>query len=606
MCGIVFAAGNLERAELERLTDRLRHRGPDAGGHFVEGEVHLGHRRLSILDLSSAANQPFESACGRYVAVYNGELYNYRELAVRHGLPCRTTSDTEVLVEGFARLGPRLLPELEGMFAFALYDRSEGVSYLGRDRLGIKPLFYLSAPGLAAAASELPALPGLAGRSLDPQALLLYFHLGYIPAPWTVYTGVHKFPPGCWAELRGGAWQIRPYWEPAATISHRPLADEAEALTRLRSVLQDSVCAHLASDVPFGTFLSGGVDSSLVTALAQQAAGRSLQTFSISMTGSPRDEGPWARRVAHHLGTQHHEFAFTEKEALALLPELPGVYAEPYGDSSAAPTMLLARQARQHVTMTLSGDGGDELFLGYGAYRWARRLAHPLARWVQPLACRLLALGHDRWRRVAELVRPVSAAELPQHLFSQEQYYFSLRELRELAPGLSGTLLLPPGGEAARRLDPAEAQALFDLHYYLPDDLLTKVDRATMRYGMETRVPLLDHRVVELALNLHPNLKLRGRQGKYLLKRLLEDHLPPELVHRPKWGFSIPLARWMREGKLREWESASLVGRHGLVDPACVDRLRRRFHAGETRLYHRLWLVMALHLWLENRAVALP
>lgn len=603
MCGIVFAAGDLERAELEKLTERLRHRGPDAGGHFTEAGVSLGHRRLSVLDLSSAANQPFRSRCGRYVVAYNGELYNYRELAARHGLACRTTSDTEVLVEGFARLGPRFLAELEGMFAFAIYDREEGVSYLARDRLGIKPLFY----SRSAAASELPALPGLGQRPLDQQALLLYFHLGYIPAPLTVYAGVRKFPAGCWAVLRHGEWELHRYWEP--TVADSPLTDEEEALARLRSLLQASVGAHLASDVPFGTFLSGGVDSSLVTALARQAGARPLQTFSISMTGSPHDEAPYARRVARHLGTEHHEFAFTEREALELLPELPGVYAEPYGDSSAAPTMLLARQARQHVTVTLSGDGGDELFLGYGAYVWARRLAHPLVRLLQPLAAPLLALGSERFRRVAELVRPVPAAELRQHIFSQEQYYFARHELPALAPGLAGDTLLPPAEPLGRRLDPAEAQALFDLRYYLPDDLLTKVDRATMRYGMETRVPLLDHRVVELALNLHPRLKLRGRHGKYLLKRLLEEHLPRELVHRRKWGFNIPLARWLRDGQLRELERASLdeglLRRHGLVDPRVVGRLRQRFHAGETRLYHRLWLVMVLHLWLESRRVAL-
>jgi asparagine synthase (glutamine-hydrolysing) len=615
MCGIAGIydpQGSLGEGAIARMTERMAHRGPDAAGHFSDGSFHLGHRRLSIIDLSESANQPFHSACGRYTMVYNGEVYNFQELASELGMRLRTSSDTEVILEAFAKLGPNFIERLNGMFALAILDRQEHRLHLFRDRIGIKPIICYQDQGLFLFASELKGILALRERlnlEIDRTAVSQFLNLGYIPAPRTIFKRAFKFPAGCRAEFDGNTLTINPYWQLDNLIKSDVMTDEREAEERLTGLLTSSVRYRMISDVPFGTFLSGGIDSSTVTAVAQSLSAAPVRTFSISFADRKHDEAPFAQAVAKHLGTDHHEFRLSEKDALQLLPDITQVYDEPYADSSAAPTMLVSKMARQHVTMTLSGDGGDELFHGYGAYTWAERMAKP---WIwaarNPLST-AMRLGNDRWKRAADVVDAPDEAHLRQHIFSQEQYMFTAEEIRQLLG--DGDECLPwldvaPVG--TRSLTPAEDQALFDLHHYLPDDLLTKVDRASMRYALEARVPLLDHRIIEFSLNLAPQLKVKGGVQKHLLKKVLYRYVPKNLFDRPKWGFSIPLGQWMK-GELRGLEAEYLSPRNvketGLVNFGGVQDLRRRFHEGEDRLYNRIWLLVVLHKWAaENRIKA--
>lgn len=586
------------------MADSLAHRGPDASGLWQEDSVCLGHRRLSILDLSTAANQPFHSQDQDDVMVYNGEIYNFRELAHELDLSCRTQSDTEVLLEGFVRLGTSLFGRLRGMFSLAIYRRSSRQLWLCRDRLGIKPLYYAWHQGRFVFASELKAFRALGGKfplTLNPLALTQYLHCGYVPTPQSAYLEVHKFPAGQWCEVRPSGLHFSTYWDLSEQIEPQVFDDEELALQELRTRVERSVGYRLVSDVPFGVFLSGGIDSSLVAAVAQKLSPSPLNTFSIGVPDPRHNEAPYARKVAQALGTRHHEFELSESEAQRLLVQTSAVYDEPFADSSAAPTMFVSQLARDQVAMVLTGDGGDETFLGYGAYPWARRLAHPwLWRWRKVLSW-LLGLGSSRYRRVAQLLDVPRVEEVRSHLFSQEQGMFTGQEIRRLwqGPTTSDSYNLPfTESLSPRRLQPDEQQALYDLRYYLQDDLLVKVDRASMRYGLEARVPLLDHDIVQFALNLSPRL----RRGKGLLRKLLFTYLPAQLFDRPKRGFSIPLDRWLTGG-LAEMEASYLnidiVRRFGLVHSDEVEKLRRRFHQGERRLATRLWVLIVMHQWLD-------
>lgn len=612
MCGILCLVDSNKRYSPEvfrELTDTLAHRGPNAAGVLQDGPFYLGHRRLSILDLSSAANQPFQSACGRYQIVFNGEIYNYQELRQQWKIPTRTQSDTEVLLEGFARFGPEVASSLRGMFAFCIYDQVSKELFLFRDHVGIKPLFYHNSDGLFAAASELRPLLRLSEVSdagFDQQALTSFLGLGYIPAPATAYRAVRKFPPGHWARWKDGELSFHRYWDALEQASQPALQDEEEAAELVHSRLNASVREQLVSDVPFGAFLSGGTDSSLVVALAQQHTRSPLRTFCVRMHGHAMDESGFARRVAERLGTEHFEFDFQEEEAVALIPEITAIYQEPFADSSAAPSLLLSRLARRHVTMALAGDGGDELFLGYGSYTWSRRLANPWLKPARPLLSSLLKKLGDRPQRLGELLEPIASPYQAHNTFSAEQGFFTAAGRRQLLQpdwlARQQPLLNP--ADALSSKSPEERQALFDLGFYLPDDLLTKVDRATMRYSLESRVPILCPRVIEAALRVPLRLKIQQGTHKYLLKKLLSRYLPDDLVHRRKWGFSIPLQRWM-QGPLRwmeeEYLHPQVLARLGMVRPDVVGQLRQRFHRGEKRLYHRLWSLIVLHKWfLEN------
>ena len=607
MCGIAGIYtdnGVWGLPELTGMTERLKHRGPDASGHFLHQGFGLGHRRLSIIDLSEAANQPFHSACGRYVMVYNGEVYNHREVARELGIVARTTSDTEVILEAFAKKGPTMVSMLNGMFAMAILDKHENTLFLFRDRMGIKPLYYSQKDGALVFGSELKCVtPLIKEPTIDDGAVASYLHLGYIPQPLSIYKEVRKFPSGSYALYKKGKLTFTTYWDPADKIKSHIENNEKQATDTLETLLMSSVEKRLMSDVPFGTFLSGGIDSSMVTALAQANSTERIKTFSIGSVEPKYNESEFARAVAKHLGTYHHEYTISENDALELVNDIVEWYDEPYADSSAIPTMLVSRIARQEVTMTLSGDGGDELFMGYGAYHWANRLNKPHFRALRKPISALLAMGNDHKKRAAKVFNWNNPANLPSHIFSQEQYLFSEEEVAELLINKADSSPKDQFVNMIRTLDPSEAQAFFDLRYYLKDDLLTKVDRASMRYSLETRVPLLDHEIVEFALNLSPELKIKNGESKYLLKQVLYRHVPKEIFDRPKWGFSIPLVKWLHTDLaylIDDHLSKENVEQFGLVKWHVVEKLIRKFRSGQDHLYNRLWLLIILHQWKKR------
>lgn len=606
MCGI---AGYWQKSELfghghlQTMAASLAHRGPDNEGIYCSATAGLAHRRLSIIDLNEHANQPFYSADGRYIMVYNGEVYNFKALAAQFQITPRTHSDTEIILELFAKRGVDFVNLLNGMFAIAIYDTTEQRLFLFRDRAGIKPLFYFFDGEAMLFASELKAIKAAMstnGLSLNYEAVGTFLHLGFIPAPATIYKDVFKLRPGHFAMLDKNGLIIRQWWNIERKIQEKRLTNEKEILHRLDNAVNSAVKTRLISDVPVGTFLSGGVDSSLVSAVAARHFNDRLKTFTIGFEHATHNEAEFAKKVAQHIGCEHRVLFATDNEARELLPDIITQYDEPFADTSAISTMLVSRMAKNEVAVALSGDGGDELFMGYGAHVWAKRLAQIQTKIARPASKQLLQIGNSRMRRVAHLFEKNINAQ--SHIFSQEQYLFSQSEVSEL-------LIFPSEHfEAirfnAKNLKPAEKQALFDFMYYLPDDLLTKIDRASMRYGLETRVPMLDYRIAELAFNLHPNLRLRGKIGKYILKKLLYQYVPEQYFDRPKHGFSVPLYEWMT-GSLKDWFETyldkSMIEKHQLVNPEYVIKLRKRFEKSSNRyLYNRIWAIAALHAWLDG------
>ncbi|MDB4655558.1 asparagine synthase (glutamine-hydrolyzing) [Flavobacteriales bacterium] len=611
MCGLagIYNPRGVKRESLKKMTDSIAHRGPDSEGFFIHENFGLAHRRLSIIDLSDAANQPMQSSCGRYQMVFNGEIYNHTEIAKKLSAKMKTTSDTEVILQAFVELGPAMVKQLNGMFTIAIVDTQESQLFIFRDRLGIKPLYVYQKDGMVAFASELKGIVALKNEvelSINHSAIPYFLHLGYIPEPLSIYIEVEKFPSGCWAVYNGQELSTERYWSASEQIKTEVLSNELEAKEELKTLLQKSVSRRLMSDVPFGTFLSGGIDSSLVTALAQNATSEKLKTFSIGFEDGKHNESAFAQQVAQHLDTEHHEFILTEKDALNLVEDILPQYDEPYADSSAIPTMLVSKMARQHVTMTLSGDGGDELFHGYGAYSWATRMSNPLVKTFSWPISKLLSFGSDRYKRIGKLIDHGGTHNLESHIFSQEQYMFSADEISRLLVNSNPEdfSAIKPKENFRRELTPAESQAIYDIDFYLKDDLLTKVDRASMRYSLEARVPLLDHEVVEFALNLDPNLKTKNGIQKYLLKEMLYDFVPREIFNRPKWGFSIPLNKWLKSDLnylIEDNLNKSTVVEIGVVRWAEVENLLSRFQQGENHLYNRIWLLVLLHKWFKNR-----
>ncbi len=614
MCGITgfySLDNNFTSDDLQAMTQAVSHRGPNAQGHFFDGVCGLGHRRLSILDLSESANQPLYSQNERYVIVYNGEVYNYKELASQYNIAASTTSDTEIILEAFAKDGIHSVQYFNGMFAFAIYDKQEQALWLCRDRLGIKPLYYYWDGSRLAFGSELKAIVKLpVPKEIHPPAIAEFLHRGFIPAPHTIYRNIYKLRPGYWLKVTPEKLTEEQYWNLSSKILKQPIVDEKPAIEQAESLLLSSVNYQLISDVPVGVFLSGGIDSSTVAALTAHQLSHPINTFSIGFRESRYNEAPYAREVAEHLHTNHHEFIVSVQDAKDLVETMMDIYDEPYADSSAIPTLLVSKLARQHVGVVLTGEGGDELFHGYGMYQWADRLSQGwLKRLRKPLAALLGVSKEARYQKAAELLEYCSEEDIPSHIFSQEQGYFSYPELQELVSklitkrnGCLSTSSLPPL-VADRFLTASEIQSLFDLGLYLPDDLLTKVDRASMHYGLEARVPLLDHRLVELALNLSPNLKNHGGITKYLLKQVLFKYLPAELFNRPKRGFSIPLADWLLHDfryLIEDYLNDAIIERYGYVDVEIVHQLKADFFSGKTYVYNRLWTLIILHRWLEK------
>jgi asparagine synthase (glutamine-hydrolysing) len=612
MCGIagyLSFNGHFSSSDLSNMTTAIKHRGPDAEGFFVDEVCGLGHRRLSILDLSEGANQPMYAQNGRYSMVFNGEVYNFREIAANLQLPLRTTSDSEVILEAFARQGAECVHLFNGMFALAIYDTQQHVLHLYRDHMGIKPIFYYWDGHSFAFASELKALlqvPAIS-RKIQPPAIEQFLHRGYIPAPYTIYESIYKVLPGHYVTVSSAGLHTKPYWSTNRAVHSEIITDEQQARRQLEELLLSSIRYQLVSDVPLGVLLSGGIDSSLVTALAARQWGTNLNSFSIGFKESTHNESHYAKAVATHIGTHHHEFIVSSVEAKQLVEPMLDVYDEPYADSSAIPTMLVSRLARQHVTVALCGDGGDELFFGYGMYQWANRLANPWLRNLRKPIAQLLSYRKPvRYQKAAALFNYRTEAELPSHIFSQEQGFFSNRELEflhqhSLTPNGRGLSVEQTG----RKLSAMEKQALYDLNTYLPDDLLTKVDRATMQYGLEARVPLLDYRIVEFALNLAPDLKYRNGITKYLLKEVLYQYVPKHLFNRPKQGFSIPLQAWLRTDfryLIDDYLNQSVVDQFSIVPYEVVKQIKDRFLQGDDFVYNRLWALIVLHRWLKKYA----
>ncbi|MBU6204966.1 MAG: asparagine synthase (glutamine-hydrolyzing) [Bacteroidetes bacterium] len=611
MCGIAghYCNYHVDQSVIKRMTDAIAHRGPDAEGFYYNDHVALGHRRLSIIDLSSAANQPMHSTDGRWIIVFNGEVYNYSEVATSLNLILRTHSDTEVILESFVQLGIDAISKWNGMFAIALYDTVRSRLYLIRDRLGVKPLYYYFVNGDLYFASELKSLTSCSvvqkNLSINYSAIRSFLQLGYIPGPATIYNEIHKLPAGSYAEFDGQTFHITPYWSAEEQFYPTTITNEDDALLKLEELLTSSVKYRMIADVPYGSFLSGGIDSSLITALSQRLSDKPIKTFSIAFNESRFNEAQYARAVASHLRTDHHEFTVTESEALDLVETMLDAYDEPYADSSGIPTMLVSKLARQKVTMVLSGDGGDELFMGYGAYQWADRLSQSYIKLAHNPIAQLLKLGNERMQRASHVFDFDNANTLPEHIFSQEQYLFSNKELNRLLKFHNNPIALNYRSVKSRQLSPSGLQSFFDLKYYLCDDLLTKVDIASMQYALEVRVPLLDYRVVEFALNLDDSLKRRPGITKYLLKQVLYKYVPQHIFDRPKWGFSIPLAKWLQGDLMyliKEHLSDENLNKFNLVNPLVAAHYRDAFLAGKSYYYNRVWSLMILHRWMGKHS----
>jgi asparagine synthase (glutamine-hydrolysing) len=617
MCGIAgfYCKKQLyTSSHLEMMTNSMPHRGPDASGYYISPNqlYGLGHRRLSIIDLSSSANQPMTSHNGKYVMVFNGEIYNFKSIAQRlikeFGYQFKTTSDTEVLLEAFVQFGKNFVEMLNGMFTIAILEIESNELTLYRDRLGVKPLYYFWDGQNFAFASELKAI--IANTLIKPtltinqSAIYYYLHLGYIPAPFSIYNEVNKMNKGTYFIINNEGLDEKKYWQPENIIESNTVASKFDDTKKqLNDLLLSATELRMISDVPFGTFLSGGIDSSLVTAMAQRNSSVPINTFSIAFKESKYNEAKYARSVAKHLGTNHHEFEVSEKEVLPLISKLPFAFDEPFADSSALPTMLVSQLAKKHVTMTLSGDGGDELFMGYGMYNWAARLNHPLLPLVKPLLVKgLQALG-NKYQRGAMVFNYPNKANLKSHLFSQEQYLFSEFELKDLLVDNTDIkdINLNEFPNSKRKLSTKEQQSLFDLNFYLPDDLLVKVDRASMQFSLETRSPFLDYRVVAFALNMPEQFKVKGNIKKYILQEVLFDYVPRNLFNRPKWGFSIPLENWLRSDLkylIDNYLSEEAITKGGLVNYKKVHQLKEAYFAGKHYLYNRLWALIQLQQWI--------
>lgn len=609
MCGIGgFKSEILNAGHLNVFKTVQAHRGPDAYGVYenTENNVFLAHNRLSIMDLSAVANQPMFSDDGNLVVVFNGEVFNFQDLKKElSDYPFRTEGDTEVLLAGFKTWGPSFVERLRGMFAFAIYDIKNDSIFLYRDRLGIKPLYYSQFQNSFVFASELESIYTLfKGKlSINKTAIYDFLHVGYIPQPATIWNEISKFPAGYYACLEGSKLKFcKPYWSAEKNIMESAISNETEAIEKLEFALEKSIAERLISDVPLGTFLSGGIDSSLISAMAQKQISGKLNTFSIGFKDSKKNEAPHARQVADYIGSDHHELMVDKKEIVDLIPSLTEVYQEPFSDSSAFPTLLISQFAKNKITVAFSGDGGDELFHGYGAYQWAPKLNNPFVKALKPVFNTVLKLGPDRYQRASHLFENAGQSSIEAHIFSQEQYMFSASEISQLTNTPYSFFYINP--ELKRALSPAESQAFFDLENYLKDDLLVKVDRASMKYGMEVRLPLLDHSFVELALNIDSSLKIRGKEQKYILKKILYKYIPEKYFNRPKEGFSIPLNELLKD-ELRylveKYLSKSFINTYGLLNYKYVKQLKDKFYTQkQDYLYNRIWLLIVLGMWLEK------
>lgn len=654
MCGI---AGLIDQSQvelaptLERMVASIRYRGPDDSGIWADRSrgVGLGHARLSILDLSPEGHQPMASRSGRYVFSYNGEVYNFAELRSeleRMGAKFRGHSDTEVMLAAFETWGiEKSLQRFVGMFAFALWDREGELLYLGRDRLGIKPLYYGWAGQAFVFGSELKVLEQVPkfSRSVDRNSLAAFMRYAYVPEPWSIYEGVYKLPPGCMLvmtleqararssfspEPENGNATCRPlrYWSAKsiieAGIRHPFEGTGQEAVEQLDRILRQAIGLRMIADVPLGAFLSGGVDSSVVVALMQAQSMKPVKTFTIGFHEEDYNEAIHAAAVAKHLGTEHTELYVTPAEAMAVIPRLPEMYDEPFADPSQIPTYLVSQLARRHVTVALSGDGGDELFAGYNRYFWGRRLWKHASR-IPPFFRRgvgkgIQAISPDTFDQISQRLKPLMPV-LPTFgdrlhklagilaMKDPEEMYLGLvsqwRDPVQVVKGAQEILTTLTDRQRWASVNEFTLQMMaLDLVTYLPDDLLAKVDRASMSVGLEARVPLIDHRVVEFAWRIPLSMKIKQEgEGKWLLRRVLDKYVPRALIDRPKMGFGVPIDHWLR-GPLRDWAEDLLderrLRREGFLQPAPIRQKWDEHLSGRRNWQYSLWIVLMFQSWL--------
>lgn len=643
------------RGRIAAMTGPLSHRGPDAEGVWIGEGVALGHRRLAILDLSAAGAQPMISACGRWIIVINGEIYNHLDLrreleAAGAALTWRGHSDTETLLAGIAHWGlDETLRRATGMFALALWDRRERRLSLARDRMGEKPLYWGWAGRSIVFGSELKALrahPGFPG-GICRAALAQYLRFTYVPAPRSIHPGIFKLEPGTVLEIAGhapatvpseplrpgeqhGSLSIRRYWSLNDVMEmgcRTLLTDEEEAIGTLEHTLKTAIGRQMVADVPLGAFLSGGIDSSLITALMQEQSPAPVKTFTIGFENPAFNEAPHAAAVARHLGTDHSEMTVTEHDAREVIPQLPDLYDEPFADSSQIPTFLLCRAARANVTVALSGDAGDELFGGYNRYFWGPRIWQRLS-WMPPALRRgvgagIRAIPIPAWDRMGHMLGRVGG---PRIMWPGDKAHRLARRLQEVnsLDGLYRSLVSEWDGAALVRGlqkeprsllddslpaclddDPVARMMAQDMRSYLPDDILCKVDRAAMGVSLETRVPFLDPAVIALSMRLPARMKIRDNQGKWALRQILFRRVPRELIERPKAGFAIPIGDWLR-GPLRPWAEDLLtparLEQDGFLDPGPIRKIWMEHKSGRRDGTPRLWAILMFQAWRDRWA----
>ena len=623
MCGIAGFCNNPAnwRENIEKMNRRMRHRGPDAGGIWAneDATVVIGHRRLSIVDLSETGAQPMHSASGRYVCVFNGEIYNYRRLRdkllkEKKIAAFRGTSDTEVLLEAFEAYGVvETIRHCKGMFAIALLDRQTGRLTLIRDRIGEKPLYYGFVNGHFVFASDIGSIRALDyfKNAIDTKVLQLYFIHGYIPAPYSIYQNIYKLDAGCMLELDAPYQEpkVQTYWSVRETAkygqSHPFQGSRQEAADELERLLKASIKEQMVADVPVGAFLSAGIDSSTIVALMQAQSAREVRSFTIGMEDKAYNDAVYAKEIAQHLGTEHTELYITAEDAKAVIPRLAWMYGEPFADSSQIPTYLVSKMTREHVTVSLSGDGGDELFCGYTTYSsinriWSKMKSYPYC--IRRLASSLL-VGNPliRNQQMLQTKAYLLGARSPEHLYelsnAQEASNLNIALERAVYPYKHNSF---PYGALN---DTQNSIMLMDMEVYHPDDILVKVDRAAMAVSLETRVPMLDRDVVEFAWTIPMSYKKQGDEGKLVLRDVLYRYVPKQMMDRPKKGFSIPITQWLREPGLREWAEslldASLIRRQGILNAEEVHRIWRDFiDNGNWRI--QIWYMLMFQSWMQE------
>jgi len=651
MCGIVGYWDNIgvDTTIIENMVQQITHRGPDGAGIWISEipTLALGHRRLSIVDLTQAGYQPMLSSCKRFVITFNGEIYNHLKIRAilnneNSGFNWRGHSDTETLITALQHWGiEKTLKKLEGMFAFALWDKQKKILTLGRDRLGEKPLYYGWQNKTFMFASELKAFkknPNFIGE-IDREAISLQMRHSYIPAPFTIYKNIRKLTPGCYLNinfekmLSNDHLSPVPYWSFSDTIKKGQqnllCGSETDAIDGLDILLTNSVHKQMMSDVPVGAFLSGGIDSSLITALMQINSNKPINTFTIGFNESDYSEAIHAKLVSEYLGTNHNELYLSHQDALDIIPQLPTLYDEPFSDASQIPTFLLSKMTRDHVTVSLSGDGGDELFGGYNRYVWSRSIWQYLNKFPLPIRKIiqniLMTFPPLTWNKLIDNISHLLPRKMRfnnmgdkihklANLFDSPNQSYMYSKLishwdntTDLVLGLKKEphTILSDNNKYLKELSFTENMMYIDSISYLPDDILVKVDRASMGVSLETRVPFLDHNLIEFSWKIPLHMKILEGEGKWLLKEVLYKYVPRKLVDRPKMGFGIPIDSWLR-GPLREWGESLLdenkLRKQGYLNPEPIRKKWSEHQSGNRNWQYHLWDVLMFQSWLDNNS----